>query len=210
MNSNKEWENRWRKRFLELLVKQKELSKKLRTQEGKYSDLRKIALELEQVEDKLYDGNVFGKEDIPYALGEFETRRCSNIYYRLGFQKEDHLKRHDNYYPLYGYLTYVPPFSDQKEYAMYLNLRGGSTNIHVKDRHDFERENFIIVGKRLEYLYRNAVGYNKLMEKCHDEIMDDFYKYQRIYHEIAMETGDAEEAANETYYKYGKRRVLSK
>ena len=41
--------------------------------------------------------------------------------------------------------------------------------------------------------------------------MDDFYKYQRVYHEILQRTEyNEEEAANETYYKYGKKRILSR
>ena len=203
-------------RLYDLLKEQKELYKSLRTEVGKYYDLKKIADKLETVEEELWDNKVFGKEDVPFSLENKydDLRTRDRIYYLFGFMKDDEKRRSENYFNQYGkYLMHVPNFYYDKDYAFYYNLKGGSKLVDIKDRHDFEYDNYVIVGKRPSIIYRNVLDYNELMQvhqPGYREVNEDFSKYQHEYYDILSNIKDEKEAAKRTYMLYGKNRRLSK
>ena len=198
-----------------LLDRQKELRKRLKKGLGDYYYFKEIADELENTEEELYDNKVFGIEDIPTSLEEDDddTRNCERIYYLFGFLKEDEEERYENYFHNYGlYLMYVPPFYQNKEYVLYYNLVGGVKLIKIEDRKQFEKENYVIIGKRPTITYKNIGEYNNLLQThqtgC-NEIEEDFIKYQRVFNKFSKQLGQ-HDAAKQTYLKCGKKRILSK
>ncbi len=197
-----------------LLDRQKELRKSLKKGLGNYYYFKEIADELENTEEELYDNKVFGVEDISTSLEEDDDNRsCERIYYLFSFLKEDEEERYENYFDNYGlHLMYVPPFYQNKEYVLYRNLVGGIKIVKIEDREEFEKENYIIIGKRPTITYKNIGEYNSLMQihqAGYNEIEEDFYKYQRVFNKYSKQLGQ-HDAAKQTYLKYGKKRILSK
>jgi hypothetical protein len=201
------------KRLNELLNKQQELRKKLKGI-GKYYDFKEIVDELESVEEELFENKVFETKDISTIHDDLDdSRNCEKIYYLFGFLKEDEEERYENYFSLYElYLMHVPPFYKNKEYVLYYNLIGGIKIIKIEDREEFERENYVIIGKRPTITYRNIGEYNSLMQTHqagYNEIMEDFVKYQRVFNHFSRQSNETT-AAKQTYLKCGKKRILSK
>ena len=197
-----------------LLDRQKELRKVLKKSLGNYYYFKELADELESVEEELYDKKVFGMEDISTSPEkDDDTRDCERIYYLFGFLKEDEEERYENYFHNYElYLMHVPHFYPNKEYVLYYNLVGGSRIIKIEDREEFEKENYVIIGKRPTITYKNIGEYNSLMQAHqagYNEIMEDFYKYQRVFNHFSKQLGQ-HDAAKQTYLKCGKKRILSK
>ena len=203
-------------RLRNLLEKQALLKKELKNHlGGDYYYFKGIADELEATEEELWDNKVFGEEDISTSLENIpeSNRNCEHIYYLFGFLKEDEEERRENYFNLYDlYLMFVPPFYPNKEYAFYYNLVGGSKLVNIEDRKKFEKENYVIIGKRPTITYKNIGEYNRLMQPQqagYNEIQKDFNKYQRVFGHFGGQLRKAE-AAKQTYLTCGKERILSK
>lgn len=176
-------------RLHDLLKEQKELRKKLKKDLGNYYYFIEIASKLEKVEEELFQNKVFGEEDILNALDYNHNRKYKGFYYLFGFLKEDEEERDENYYNGYGiHLMFVPPFYEKKEYVLYYNLLGGAKLVSIEDRKDFEHENYIIIGKRMNIPYKNIGEYNKLMQAHnpgYSQIEEDFFKYQKRFWDLS-------------------------
>ena len=101
---------------------------------------------------------------------------------------------------------YVPPFYQNKEFVLYRNLVGGTKIIKIEDREQFEKENYIIIGKRPTITYKNIGEYNSLMQTHqagYNEIEEDFFKYQRVFNKFSKHL-EQHDAAKQTYIKCGK------
>ena len=194
-------------RLHELLNQQEILRKRLKTSMGNYYYLKGIADELDRTEEELWNNRVFGEEDIPVCLEgtNEDLKQGEGVYYLYSFLKIDEEERYDNYFHLYGeYYMHVPPFYKNKDAVLYYNVAGGCKIVQIKDRHNFEREHYVIYGSRPTLAYKNIAEYDKAVHDSRfgaNPRANEFYAYQSMFLDYKQEM-EKSAAAKQLYLQY--------
>ncbi len=210
------------KLLLDLVTEKRSLKEALKNKKATSSQLKHISRKLDTIEEILDDFLILYEEDIFHRLSrEFEDIRSDTnkkLYFLYGFLRCDNTKNRENYMPYLGfdkYFLFVPCDSQNKQYVWYNNIIDMEEDIiiPIEEKDDFESKHYIF--SRTELPYTNEMEYHRLRLFGYNGIIDDeyyksFLKYRESFFRILFKTSTEEEAVEQTYLRYGKKRKISK
>lgn len=210
------------KRLLDLVKEKRALEETKKNQKATSSEQKCISRKLDTTKELLDDLLIMYEADVFHRLSrEFEDIRSNTnkkLYFLYGFLRDDNTKNRENYMPYLGfnkYFLFVPCNSQERQYVWYKNIIDMEEDIIVpiEEKNDFESKHYIFT--RTELPYTDEMEYHKSRLLGYDGIIDDKYyesfdKYRENFFRILSKTSTEEEAVEQTYLRYGKKRAFYK
>ena len=190
-----------------LLNEQKNIREILKTKQGTYDELQKLANRLEQVDEELFqienENDIYSELERRYT--DIKSDSDKKIYYLTGYAKSDDKLLEENYcLDLNEYIIYIPKDKKRDPFNIYYGILWNIVDIRdsqlicLDDMDIFERDNYVI-NDNVDIPYTNEDEYNKLRHFCVqgidiDPIEEAYTKYRTEFFKNLTKESSEEEA----------------
>ena len=189
-----------------LLNEQRYLRELLKTKQGTYDELQKIANRLEQVDEELLqiknENDIYSELERRYT--DIKSDSDNKLYYLAGYAKLDNQLLEENYcFDLDEYLIYVPKNVKRDPFKEYYGICWNIVDIrdtqliNLNDMDIFKRDNYII-SDDIDIPYKDEDEYNRLRHFYDqgiviDPIEEAYTKYRtEFFKDLAKKPSEGE------------------
>ena len=193
-------------KFYSLLNEQKYLRELLKTKQGTYDELQRIANRLEQIDEELIqienEDDIYSELERRYT--DIKSDSDKKLYYLTGYAKLDDKLLEENYsFDLDEYLIYIPKDAKRDPFNIYYGILWNIVDIRdtqlvcLQDMDLFKKDNYII-NDNIDIPYNNEDEYNRLRHYYDqgidiDPIEEAYTKYRtEFFKNLTKESSEGE------------------